>query len=138
MLKIRAEISMYEFILFQVIQYLILNHIQKLRIRILYIASIIMTCILIAGANILNWYYCRFQITLHLNILHFVTKFRYSLRSSKVHFRIRKPVCKLRTWLASLSSGANQSLCLQTGLQILKWTFEICNKIRNITVESYL
>ena len=68
-------------------------------------------------------------------------------RSSKVHFRIRKPVCKLSIWLASLSSGASHSLCLQTSLWILKWTFEfwtsqrtseLRNEVRNITVKSYL
>ena len=39
---------------------------------------------------------------------------------SKVHLKIRKLVCKLSIWLASLSSGANHSLYLQTDLQILK------------------
>ena len=39
--------------------------------------------------------YSRFQITFHCNIPNFVAKFGSSLRSSKVHFRIRKPVCKL-------------------------------------------
>ena len=39
--------------------------------------------------------YCRFQITFHCNIPNFVPKFGNSLRSSKVHFRIPKPVCKL-------------------------------------------
>ena len=82
--------------------------------------------------------YCRFQITFHCNIPNFVPKFGNSLRSSKVHFRIPKPVCKLSIWLASLSSGANQSLCLQTGLRILKWTFELRNEVRNVTVKSYL
>ena len=39
--------------------------------------------------------YCRFQITFHCSIPNFVPKFGNSLRSSKVHFRIPKPVCKL-------------------------------------------
>ena len=39
--------------------------------------------------------YSRFQVTFHCNIPNFVTKFGSSFRSSKVHFRIRKPVCKL-------------------------------------------
>ena len=38
----------------------------------------------------------RFQITFHGNIPNFVAKFGNSLRSSKVHFRIHKPVCKQR------------------------------------------
>ena len=36
-------------------------------------------------------FYSRFQITFH-----FVAKFGSSLRSSKVRFRIHKPVCKQR------------------------------------------
>ena len=35
-----------------------------------------------------------------------------SLRSSKVHNEIHKPVCKLRIWLASFNSGTNQGLFL--------------------------
>ena len=75
--------------------------------------------------------YSRFQVTFHCNIPNFVAKFGNSWRSSKVHFRIRKPVCKLSIWLALLSSGANHSLCLQTGLWILKWTFELRNELPN-------
>ena len=82
-----------------------------------------------------NKYYSRFQVTFHCKIPNFVAKFGSSLRSSKVHFRIRKPVCKLSIWLASLSSGANHSLCLQTGLWILKWTFELRNEIPNFTTK---
>ena len=77
---------------------------------------------------ILALIYSRFQITFHCNIPNFVAKFGNSLRSSKVHFRIRKPVCKLSIWLASMSSGTNHSLCLRTGLWILKWTFELRNE----------
>ena len=47
-----------------------------------------------------------------------------SLRSSKVHNEIHKPVCKLRIWLASFNSGTNQGLCLQIGLWIPIWTCE--------------
>ena len=80
-------------------------------------------------------HYSRFQVTFHCKIPNFVAKFGSSLRSSKVHFRIRKPVCKLSIWLASLSSGANHSLCLQTGLWILKWTFELRNELPNFTTK---
>ena len=52
-----------------------------------------------------NGTYSRFQVTFHCN-----------MRSSKVHSRIRKSVCKISIWLASLSSGANHSLYLQTDL----------------------
>ena len=45
-------------------------------------------------ANMYN--YSRFQITFHCNVPNFVVKFGSSLRSSKVHFRIHKPVCKQR------------------------------------------
>ena len=40
--------------------------------------------------------YSRFLITFHCNIPNFVAKFGSSLRSSKVHFRIHKLVCKQR------------------------------------------
>ena len=82
-----------------------------------------------------SWCYSQFQVTFHCKIPNFVAKFGSSLRSSKVHFRIRKPVCKLSIWLASLSSGANHSLCLQTGLWILKWTFELRNELPNFTTK---
>ena len=38
--------------------------------------------------------YRRFQLTFQCNIPNFVAKFGSSLRSSKVRFRIHKPVCK--------------------------------------------
>ena len=75
--------------------------------------------------------YSQFQLTFHCNIPNFVAKFQNLLRSSKVHFGIRKPVCKLSIWLASLSLGNNYSLCLQTGLRILKWTFGFRNEFPN-------
>ena len=77
--------------------------------------------------------------------LFFTVRFWTSLRSSgircevqKVHFwiRISQFVCKLSIWLASLSSGVNHSLCLQTGLWILKWTFELRNEIPNFATNS--
>ena len=37
---------------------------------------------------------CQFQVTFYCNIPNFVAKFGNSLRSSKVHFRIRKPAPK--------------------------------------------
>ena len=37
-------------------------------------------------------YYSRFKITFHCNMPNFVAKFENSLRSSKFHFRIHKPV----------------------------------------------
>ena len=43
-----------------------------------------------------NGLYSRFQITFHCNVPNFVVKFGSSFRSSKVHFRIHKPVCKQR------------------------------------------
>ena len=86
----------------------------------------------------LDCYYSRFQLTFHCDIPIFVAKFGSSLWISNVHFRICKPVCKLSIWLASLSPGANHSLCLQTGLRIRKWTLELRNEVRNITVKSVL
>ena len=79
--------------------------------------------------------YRRFQLTFHCYIPNFVAKFGSSLRSSKVRFRIHKPVCELSILLASLSSGANHSLCLQTGLQILKWTLELCKEHTNFATK---
>ena len=60
--------------------------------------------------------YSRFQVTFRCKIPNFVGKFGNSLRSSKVHFRIRKPVCKLSIWLVSLSSWANHSLLYYDGV----------------------
>ena len=84
-------------------------------------------------------FYSRFQITFHCNIPNFVAKFGNLLRSSKVHFRIHKPVCKQRLWLVPELNEANQMLSLQTGLRILKWTFELSNQFQNIAknLESY-
>ena len=65
-------------------------------------------------------FYSRFQVTFHCNIPNFVANFGNSLRSSKVHFRIHKPVCKQRLWLVPELIEANQMLSLQTGLRILK------------------
>ena len=62
-------------------------------------------------------------------------KFGSSLRSSKVHFRIHKPVCKQRLWLAPELNEANQMLSLQTGLRILKWTFELRNELPNFATK---
>ena len=80
-------------------------------------------------------HYSRFQLTFHCNIPNFVAKFGSSLRSSKVHFRIRKPVCKQRLWLVPELSEANQMLSLQTGLRILKWTFELRNEFPNFATK---
>ena len=80
-------------------------------------------------------FYSRFQLTFHCNIPKFVAKFGSSLRSSKVHFRIRKPVCKQRLWLVPELSEANQMLSLQTGLRILKWTFELRNEFPNFATK---
>ena len=84
-------------------------------------------------------FYSRFQITFHCNIPNFVAKFGNSLRISKVHFRIHKPVCKQKLWLVPELNEANQMLSLQTGLRILKWTFELTNQFQNIAknLESY-
>ena len=79
--------------------------------------------------------YSRFQVTFQCNIPNFVGKFGSSLPNSKVHFKIHKSVCKLSIWLASLSSGANHSLFLQTGLWILKWTFEFRNELPNLATK---
>ena len=78
-------------------------------------------------------FYCLFQPTFQCNIPKFVVKFASSLRSSKVHFRIRKHVCKETLWLAPLNSRTNHSLCLQTGLRIPKSTFQLCNELANFT-----
>ena len=53
-------------------------------------------------------FYSRFQITFHCNIPNFFAKFENSLRSSKVHFRIHKPVCKQRLWLVPELNEADQ------------------------------
>ena len=88
-----------------------------------------------------NLVYSRFQGTFHCKITNFVAKFGNSLRSSKVHFRIRKPVCKLSTWLASLSSGANHSQRCQIMNKVhrfvsfltSKWTFHEQQDFVNIS-----
>ena len=49
--------------------------------------------------------YSRFQITFHNNIPSFVAKFGNSLRSSKVHFRIHKPVCKILNFATNFRSS---------------------------------
>ena len=79
--------------------------------------------------------YSRFHETLTTN---FVGKFASSLRSSKVHNEIHKPVCKLRNWLASLTSGTNQGLCSQIGLWIPIWTCELRNEVRTICGQSFV
>ena len=79
--------------------------------------------------------YSRFQITFHCNIPNFVAKLGSSLWSSKVHFRIHKPVCKQRLWLAPELNEVNQMLSLQTGLRILKWTFELRNEFPNFATK---
>ena len=76
-----------------------------------------------------------FQVTFHGNIPNFVAKFVCSLQSSKVHFRICKPVCKQRLWLAPELKEANQMLSLQTGLWILKRTFELRNEFPNFATK---
>ena len=75
--------------------------------------------------------YSRFQVTFHCKIPNFVAKFGNSLRSSKFISEFTSRVCKLSIWLASLSSGANHSLCLQTSLWILKWTSQRTSELRN-------
>ena len=87
-------------------------------------------------------FYSRFQITFHCNIPNFVAKFGNSLRSSKVHFRIHKAVCKQRLWLVPELNEANQTLSLQTGLRILKSNtdlainFRTSRRIWNLTLKS--
>jgi hypothetical protein len=55
--------------------------------------------------------YSRFHKTLTTNVPNFVAKFASSLLSSKVHNEIDKPVCKLRIWLASFTSGSLEIDC---------------------------
>ena len=60
-------------------------------------------------------------------------KFRNLLQSSKCYFRICKPVCKQRLWLAPELN----KLSLQTSLRILKWTFELSNEFPNFTTNFW-
>ena len=71
---------------------------------------------LITVITILSLFYSQFQITLHCDIPNFVAKFGNSLRSSKVHFRIHKPVCKQRCDLSLNSTKPIKCLvitCIQ-------------------------
>ena len=56
--------------------------------------------------RVATFQYSRFQPTFHSKILKFVAKFGNSLPSSKVHFRIRKPVCELSICFVRKRSGA--------------------------------
>ena len=86
-------------------------------------------------------FYSRFQITFHCNIPNFVAKFRNLLRSSKVHFRIHKPVCKQSLCDWSLNSTKPiRCLVYKPACEFSKWTFElISNQFQNIAknLESY-
>ena len=64
-----------------------------------------------AGLFVAHLAYSRFQVTFHCKIPNFVAKFGSSLRSSKVHFRIRKPVCKLSIWLAISHELNKHKMC---------------------------
>ena len=80
-------------------------------------------------------FYRRFQVTFRSNVTNFVAKFVSSLQSLKIHFRIRKSVCKKRLWLVPELREANQALSLQIGLRILKWTFELRNELPNFATK---
>ena len=72
-----------------------------------------------ALSHLFSWHntaYCRFQLTFHWNVPNFIPNFGSSLRSSKVHNEIHKPVCKVSIWLVAFQRVANQKLCLQTCL----------------------
>jgi hypothetical protein len=60
---------------------------------------------------------------------------RTSLRSSKAHTEIHKPVCKQSAsdwYMIHVQKEANQMHCLQTGLWLWLWiNFELHNEVQN-------